>query len=176
MNISFRLANVFLSACSLCFFGCATIVKDDSQPVSFGSEPDGALVRIDSVSKGKTPTTIMVERQMGEVIVSFELEGYKTETFPLDESISAMTLGNIVFGGVIGLAVDASTGKNTNYVDSVHVDLIPLSRIEGSGAESSAGETGVQAEDFDLKRDLMVRYQKGEISAVEFIEQSKSYE
>ncbi len=36
-----------------------------------------------------------------------------------------MTFGNILFGGIIGLAVDAASGAMHEYKPSVHVTLIP---------------------------------------------------
>ncbi len=109
------------------FGGCATIVKDDSQPVAFSSEPQGATVKINEIPRGKTPTTLMVKRDFGKQIVGFDLEGYHPIVFPLEKSIAGMTFGNILFGGIIGVGVDIATGKATNYEDSVHAIMTPLS-------------------------------------------------
>ena len=107
------------------FNSCATITKDDSQPVSFSSEPQGAEVSLNNIPVGTTPTTVMVKRKFGKTRVTYAKEGYETQTFPLDKSVAAMTFGNIIFGGFIGAGVDVATGKATNYQDSVHVKLIP---------------------------------------------------
>lgn len=109
------------------FTGCATIVKDDSQPVAFSSTPQGATISINGVPRGTTPATIMVKRSRKKQMVQYDLAGYKTEIFPLDKSVAGMTFGNIIFGGIIGIGVDIATGKATNYDDSVQVKLIPLS-------------------------------------------------
>ena len=117
------------------FNSCATITKDDSQPVSFSSEPQGADVSLNNIPVGTTPTTVMVKRKMGKTMITYQKEGYKTQSFPLDKSVSGMTFGNIIFGGIIGAGVDVATGKATNYQDSVHVKLIPL----GSSTSSPVG-------------------------------------
>ena len=117
--------SIFSLSFLVIFSSCATIVKDDSQPVAFSSEPQDAIVRLNNMPLGRTPSTIMVKRQNKAVMVSLEKEGYNTETFKLEKSIAAMTAGNIIFGGLVGIAVDASTGKGTNYIDSVHVILTP---------------------------------------------------
>ena len=117
--------SIFSLSFLVIFSSCATIVKDDSQPVAFSSEPQDAIVRLNNMPVGRTPSTIMVKRQNKAVMVSLEKEGYKAETFKLEKSIAAMTAGNIIFGGLVGIAVDASTGKGTNYIDSVHVILTP---------------------------------------------------
>ena len=44
--------------------GCATIVKDDSQPVAFSSEPQDAIIRLNNMPVGKTPSTIMVKQNL----------------------------------------------------------------------------------------------------------------
>ena len=36
-----------------------------------------------------------------------------------------MTFGNILFGGIIGIAVDAASGAMHQYPDSVTITLIP---------------------------------------------------
>lgn len=120
------------------FNSCATITKDDSQPVSFSSEPQGADVSLNNVTVGTTPATIMVKRKMGKTMVTISKEGYKTETFPLDKSLSGMTFGNIIFGGLIGVGVDVATGKASNYQESVHIKLIPEN---GSTPPTSATST-----------------------------------
>lgn len=117
---------ILVLAIGLLHVGCATIVRDDSQPVSFSSEPQGATVSLNGVPRGVTPTTIMVPRQRKEVMVQMDLAGYRSESFSLDKSVAAMTFGNILFGGIIGVGVDYATGKGSNYEDSVHVELVPL--------------------------------------------------
>ena len=63
-------------------------------------------------------------------MVQYELKRYRTETFRLGKSVSGMTFGNIIFGGLIGAGVDIASGKATNYEDSVHVKMIPLDSKE----------------------------------------------
>lgn len=119
-----RLISVSALGCLMALFtGCATIVKDDSQPVAFSSDPQGATVSINGTPRGQTPTTIMVKRAAKKQMIQMELAGYETEIFPLGKSVAGMTFGNIIFGGVIGVGVDIATGKATNYEESVHVKM-----------------------------------------------------
>ena len=37
--------------------------KDDSQPVAFSSEPQGADISLNNIPVGTTPTTVMVKRK-----------------------------------------------------------------------------------------------------------------
>jgi hypothetical protein len=130
MNPGRSLLAALLCGCAF-FTGCATIVKDDSQPVAFSSDPQGATVSINNVARGTTPTTVMVKRARQKQMVQYHLLGYETVVFPLGKSVAGMTFGNIIFGGVIGVGVDIATGKATNYEDSVHVKMIPVHLPDG---------------------------------------------
>ena len=165
------------------FNSCATITKDDSQPVAFSSEPQGADISLNNIPVGTTPTTVMVKRKMGKTMVTYQKEGYKTQTFPLDKSVAGMTFGNIIFGGIVGLGVDVATGKATNYQDSVHVKLIPVgesapnSTSGGSNSEKKAPvqqnntKKSVSKENNESSRKRLLRlYTKGQISESEYNE------
>ena len=165
------------------FNSCATITKDDSQPVSFSSEPQGADVSLNSISVGTTPTTVMVKRKMGKTMVTYSKEGYRTQTFPLDKSVAGMTFGNIIFGGLIGVGVDVATGKATNYQDSVHVKLIPEGDTSSTPSPTSTNTgkpTAVQSKSTretlpkeqkeEARKRLLRLYTKGEISEAEYKE------
>lgn len=115
-----------VAALSLLLGGCATIVKDDNQPVAFSSDPQGAVVSINGVPRGTTPATIMVERKRQKQMLEISKEGYQTVHMPLQKHIAGMTFGNIIFGGIIGFGVDYATGKGANYQDTVTIKLIPL--------------------------------------------------
>jgi len=103
--------------------GCATFLNDDTQPVAFDSEPTGASVAVDGVRQGTTPCVIPVPRKGFDKIVTFEKAGYKTTNFKLKNGLNAAVAGNIIFGGFIGLGVDAISGRGGSYQKSVKVIL-----------------------------------------------------
>ena len=107
---------------------CATISEDDHQPVSFTSEPSGAEILVNSIPRGKTPLTTLIEKKRGDTIIEVNKFGFETETFVLDKSFSGKTFGNIIFGGLglVGMGVDVATGKAKKYENSVHILLRPL--------------------------------------------------
>lgn len=96
---------------------CATIVSGTKQNVKFSSNPSSATVFIDEVEMGKTPFEIRLSRT-NEHSVMIKLDGYQTYETKLTKSFNAWYLGNIVFGGIIGLVVDASTGAIYNLTPS----------------------------------------------------------
>lgn len=97
-----------LLAC-LFLVGCGTIIHGGSQDVSIASEPSGATVEIDGTEVGDTPLTKSLDRG-SQHTVEISMDGYESEQVVVDKNVSGWVAGNIVFGGLIGLVVDASTG------------------------------------------------------------------
>lgn len=88
---------------------CATIMHGTNQKIGVSSQPVGAKVFIDNKEMGKAPLFANLARK-DEHIVRLELEGYEKASFTITSSTSGWVWGNIIFGGLIGLAVDAVTG------------------------------------------------------------------
>jgi len=89
--------------------GCGTIVQGTTQQVSFTSDPAGADVEVNGLDKGETPVTVELSRKDSHT-VKFDLAGYQPYELAVNRKVSGWVVGNIVFGGLIGLAVDAATG------------------------------------------------------------------
>jgi hypothetical protein len=88
---------------------CATIIHGSSQKVDFASTPPEARVLVDGRDLGKTPITLKLARKDNHT-VRIELEGYQPFEIRIEKELSGWYLGNLVFGGVIGLIVDPITG------------------------------------------------------------------
>lgn len=88
---------------------CATIMQGSSQEVSIGSTPTGAQVVVDGVPAGQTPIVANLKRKDKHVI-RIEMEGFEPFEIALSRATSGWVWGNIVFGGLPGLAIDAITG------------------------------------------------------------------
>jgi hypothetical protein len=93
----------------LLVIGCATIIHGTTQDVGFSSTPSGATVTVDNTMHGNTPAVVKLSRKDNHM-VKIELLGYKPFEATITRSVSGWVWGNIVFGGLIGLAVDAITG------------------------------------------------------------------
>ncbi|PTX45272.1 PEGA domain-containing protein [Christiangramia gaetbulicola] len=106
MKNSFKI--IFLSGLFV-FQSCATIVSGSRQTIKFNSVPASATVFINEVEIGKTPVEKNLKRNQ-EYEVLIKLDGYKTYKTTLSKKFNEWYVGNILFGGIIGLVVDPITG------------------------------------------------------------------
>lgn len=91
------------------FQSCATIMHGSKQEVGISSSPSNAKVIIDGKAMGTTPVVTKLKRKDSHM-VQIKLDGFHTYETTLTRSVSGWVWGNIVFGGLIGLGVDAITG------------------------------------------------------------------
>lgn len=90
-------------------YSCGTIMNGTSQDVGFSSNPSDAKVTIDGIPSGNTPVTVSLSRKNNHAVM-IELEGFYPYSNTLTGSVSGWVWGNILFGGLIGLAIDAISG------------------------------------------------------------------
>lgn len=95
---------------SIILAGCATIISGSKQSVKIYSTPSDATVSINNVVVGNTPLTKDISRKEKSVSIKIELDGYETYTTSLERKFNAWFLGNIIFGGIIGIIIDPITG------------------------------------------------------------------
>ena len=105
--------SVLFTALVVSLTGCCSIIHGTRQDVGISSAPTGAMVKIDNVSSGNTPVVAKLTRKDNH-FVRVELSGYQPFDMTLTRSVSGWVWGNIVFGGLIGLAVDAIDGAFYN--------------------------------------------------------------
>ena len=89
--------------------GCATIMHGTSQEVGISSSPTGATVTVDNQAAAVTPYVAKLSRK-DKHVVHLAMPGYAPADLTLTRKTSGWVWGNIVFGGLIGLAVDAISG------------------------------------------------------------------
>src|SRR5947199_10200531 len=96
-------------AAPLAVLACATIMHGKTQEISIASAPSGATVTVDHAVLGTTPVVATLKRKATHVIAE-KMAGYQPFELTPTRSTSGWVWGNIVFGGLIGLAVDLGTG------------------------------------------------------------------
>ncbi len=89
--------------------GCCTIMHGTRQSIGIASSPSQASIWVDSNYVGQTPIIVEMSRKNNH-FVRIELEGYQPYEATFSRHVSEWVFGNIIFGGVIGLAVDAISG------------------------------------------------------------------
>ena len=102
--------------------GCASITESKTQSMSVTTgEVTGAMCTL-SNSKGSyyvtTPGSVMVRNACDQLAISCTKEGYvpaNPAAGTVQDKAKKMAWGNIVFGGIIGIAVDRSTGAGCQY-------------------------------------------------------------
>lgn len=109
---------------------CATIIEGDDQTVTIASDPPGATCTLtrNGVAVGAvnpTPGSIMLEKSQDDVSVTCKKDGHLDGSAVLSSSFQNMTLGNVIFGGIIGVAVDSATGAMHEYPSGITVTLTP---------------------------------------------------
>lgn len=109
--------------------GCASIVSGSSQVVSVEARNQGQLVKGASCklqnAKGTfyvtSPGTVTVHKSGDDLVVQCDKENIKSGQAHLKSSIKGMAFGNILFGGLIGVVIDQSSGAAYDYPSTVTV-------------------------------------------------------
>lgn len=122
-------------ALALLITSCATIVSGSKQNVKFSSNPSTATIFIDEVEVGKTPFEIKLARK-SEHSIMIKLEGYQTYETKLTKKFNAWYIGNILFGGLIGIIVDPITGAMYNLSpDQVNAQMNKGTAFKSNGKD-----------------------------------------
>jgi len=120
---------VFL-AFALIASGCASITRGTTDQVQINSDPPEAQVRTSLGHACTTPCTLQFNRK-DEFTVTFTKPGYHTTEIGVTTQVAnagaAGFAGNVLLGGVVGMAADASTGATLEHVPNpVSAKLAPL--------------------------------------------------
>lgn len=129
MRRSFRLSA--LVALGFGLSACSTIVEGTSQDIQINTKPVGAscdLIR-DGVVIGTvdpTPGKVKVKKTKQNIQVVCEKEGYRQSTQSNKSGFAGATAGNILLGGLVGVAIDAASGAANKYDPEVNIVLEPV--------------------------------------------------
>jgi len=129
------LKNSVLACIGISLAGCASIVSKSHWPVTINSSPVGARVMIYDKSgcvlcAGETPMTISLGSSNGffqpaRYRIELTKPGYAPQGSFVSAHLNPWYVGNIVFGGLIGiLIVDPATGAMWKLPDT-YVAVLP---------------------------------------------------
>jgi hypothetical protein len=118
-----------LAACAAPLAGCATITKGTTQLVAVGTPGVAGAVCTISTPSGPqtvpTPGTVTLSKGSASLPIQCAKECYINGAGVIPSNAEAMAAGNVIFGGVIGLGVDAVSGALNKYPDQVRVAMAP---------------------------------------------------
>jgi hypothetical protein len=117
--------------------GCASMVEGTTQNIAVTTVPvEGAKCVLTS-SEGTyyvtTPGNTVVHKTKNSLNVVCRKDGFVDATKIVPSHFNGATVGNVLAGGIVGLAVDAATGANFNYPDKVD---LPMTTVGESSAEA----------------------------------------
>jgi hypothetical protein len=121
-----------LLACAgaLLLGGCATITKGTTQNVVVDTPGvTGATCTVTTASGPQTvstPGVFILAKSSAALPVRCSKPGYQEGGGVLGSTFEAMTAGNLIVGGVIGIGVDAMSGAMNKYPDQISVPMIPI--------------------------------------------------
>ncbi len=111
--------------------GCATIIDGSDQPLGVVTTPAGASCDLKREGKviaqiAPTPGQVVVTKSKNDILIECRKDGFQPAQVIAKSTFTGTTIGNVLAGGVIGIAVDAASGANNEYPESVNVVLTPL--------------------------------------------------
>lgn len=118
---------IFLSlavVAGLC--SCGTIMNGTKQDVIIASNVSGASVEINGSNRGVTPLTVSLSRSEDYTII-LKADGYQDKEIRYKSGVSAWIIGNVAFGGLIGIGVDCITGGAYTF-DQDEVSNLQMSK------------------------------------------------
>ena len=106
--------------------GCATMMEGTGQSVSVATTPAGATCEMDRAGTklgtvNPTPGSLRIDKSKNDLDVICSKAGYQQARMTTSPKFVGTTFGNIIFGGLIGVAVDAATGANYEYPSEIKV-------------------------------------------------------
>ena len=154
-----KLLTFFLLSVLLLMTGaCSSITKGTSQDVLVETADVEDAKCILANSKGEwvvesTPGYATIARGGGNMTVACSKVNYQTTELLVGESVEEMTHGNALLGGLIGAAIDASSGAAYKYPETISVPMRPLLGNVASVPSGTSPATTSSSQTSVLKND-----------------------
>ena len=111
---------------------CATVTSGTDHTLLVESDPAGASCKLqrDGANIGAvnpTPGSARISKSRHDIIVTCDKADHESASRTVTADFQAMTLGNVLIGGVVGIAADLASGAAITYPESVKIVLWPRS-------------------------------------------------
>lgn len=148
------------AAVALCSSGCASIVSGVYQPISLETRVNGVAVAgaacTLSSNKGTwfvtSPASVTVHRGFQDIAVECSKPGLEPSLTTVPSHVRAIAFGNLLFGGLIGVAVDSGDGAAFDYPDLFTIEMVESRQqskapaIVAPGAAAAAARAGTSTQ------------------------------
>ncbi len=114
--------------CGALLSACASIVSDNDTTTHLQTEPEVARCELRGKDLDRvvhTPHSVNLPASAAPITVACKADGYRTATAELDTSMDGWIFGNILLGGVVGIAVDLVRGAGQKFPPQLTVILEP---------------------------------------------------
>lgn len=112
--------------------GCASIASGTTQQVTIISTPDGAICDVSRqgmmLQRAIIPTSPMIQKSKYDLSVQCSKTGYQNTILANKSGVEPWIFGNLIFGGLIGVLIDVSSGAQNHY-DTLMSVALPLNPI-----------------------------------------------
>jgi TonB family protein len=116
--------------CGVALSGCATVLEGASQGIAITSLPAAGANCLLSGHEGQwpvvTPGFVRVQKSKEDIVVRCSKPGWQDASATIPSGFEGWTLGNAVFGGLVGVGVDAASGAINEYPHAFNVAMTPL--------------------------------------------------
>jgi len=129
--------------------GCASIVTGANQSLSIetfaaGEKVTGAHCKLEN-NKGTwhvtSPGSTTVHRSYQDLNVLCERDGHAPGITAARSATKGIVFGNIIFGGIIGAAIDIGSGAAYDYPSIISVELGKAKQIDPTAPQAAADKT-----------------------------------
>ncbi|HEX3943044.1 MAG TPA: hypothetical protein VHW69_03045 [Rhizomicrobium sp.] len=117
-NTLARVSVAALAALGVALSGCATVIRGETQTVNVTSPPAWGARCVLYNADGYygdviTPGAVTVPRNREDLSVVCTKRGFKDASQSVSSSFNFITFGNLAVGGLVGVTIDATTGRMT---------------------------------------------------------------
>jgi hypothetical protein len=110
--------------------GCATLVSGDETDTQITTDPIGAECELTGDNYNTfvtTPANVQLDSDVAPLTIVCNADGHVEERAEIDTSMDGSIFGNILMGGLIGIAIDAASGSGQKFPETVDLVLVPTS-------------------------------------------------
>lgn len=150
MRTSFFVFQSFAIVASLLLSGCASVTNTETQQISIATRDKGgvAVSAADCLWKNtkgegrfQSPSVVSVRRDYAALHIICKKEGFPDAVDAFNSKSTSAMAGNILVGGLIGAAIDHSSGAAYDYPATMTVWFAAQSKVGPTPPHATSGSS-----------------------------------